>query len=576
MPGARDAAGKPAPDTGRPLEDVRGTPIEDTDTAAGTGPQPTVITKPVTAGFEDTELDALAAESTATGRARENVPSDRVYVDPDVQPSVGTRAGTDPATGTTTDTDTVVDTSPDSKPIGGAAVKYDPDVHPTQPRDEGTPETLLDEQYGLAPGPSKKLGVGPAVEYDPDLYPEQPRGEGTPETLLDEQYGLAPGPSKKLGVGPAVEYDPDLPDEEYLLAKSPVPGGEPETLPDEEYLLAKSPGTEGEPETLPDEEYLLAKSPGTEGEPETLPDEEYLLAKSPGTEGEPETLPDEEYLLAKSPGTEGEPETLPDEEYLLAKSPAPTEEPAEGPAVRVLAPPLPPPGDTILRTREGRPIRPGGPVRLGDEVPPTEDAPEAAARPTGSYPRAIEHQERVEFNYDPETGHVDAKVMDSTEPVVTGWDSSPPERDERAVGTWDVTPTDEGVTVTSDGRVSIPEDIKDRLKAQAEETGEPASTTVTLRYQHDLDTRSTRSEYRGGPAEMAEALREQRPAGELSEKYKLMLENLQRKVEEKQPTARAGRRRSASRRDDLKKPNYSLPQIVVVQEAASPRRFGGL
>ena len=40
-----------------------------------------------------------------------------------------------------------------------------------------------------------------------------------------------------------------------------------------------------------------------------------------------------------------------------------------------------------------------------------------------------------------------ARILDSTEPVVTRWDNSPPDQTERSVGTFDVTPTEGGVHV---------------------------------------------------------------------------------------------------------------------------------
>ena len=109
------------------------------------------------------------------------------------------------------------------------------------------------------------------------------------------------------------------------------------------------------------------------------------------------------------------------------------------------------------------------------------DEPEsqAAPRPGGAYPRSVEHQERVEYSYDPSTGEFAARVVSSSEPVVTGWDYSPPQQDEREVGSWDVTPTEDGVTAANQGRVEIPESVKDRLRAEASETGEPVTTSTT-------------------------------------------------------------------------------------------------
>ena len=117
--------------------------------------------------------------------------------------------------------------------------------------------------------------------------------------------------------------------------------------------------------------------------------------------------------------------------------------------------------------------------------PSSADSPErppvAAPRPPGAYPRAIAHNEQVEYSYDPETDEFHARIVDSTSPVVTRWDNSPPEQTERPVGTWDVTPTANGVQAEQTGRSVVPEGVKAELKRQAEETGERATSTEMLR-----------------------------------------------------------------------------------------------
>ena len=154
-----------------------------------------------------------------------------------------------------------------------------------------------------------------------------------------------------------------------------------------------------------------------------------------------------------------------------------------------------------------------------------EPAPQVAPRPEGAYPRSIEHQERVEYSYNPSTEEFAARVVSSSKPVVTDWDYSPPQQDEREVGTCAVTPTEDGVTAQNQGRVEVPENVKERLRAEADEAGEAVSTTTTLRYQHDLDTRATQSRVpRPSVAERAAALRERsqrqgQKDGELSPQY---------------------------------------------------------
>ena len=122
---------------------------------------------------------------------------------------------------------------------------------------------------------------------------------------------------------------------------------------------------------------------------------------------------------------------------------------------------------------------------------PQRKAPEPAPRPPNTYPRHIEHRERLEYSYDPEDGEYSARVVDSSEPVVTAWDRSAPTREERDVGSLSVTPNNDGVEVYSTGRATIPDEVKAQLKAEAERTGETSNTTQALIYTHDIDTRDT-------------------------------------------------------------------------------------
>ena len=175
--------------------------------------------------------------------------------------------------------------------------------------------------------------------------------------------------------------------------------------------------------------------------------------------------------------------------------------------------------------------------------------------------------------------------MDSSEPVVTRWDDSPPEQTERPVGTFDVTPTEGGVQAEHTGRATVPDGVKDQLKEEAEETGERATSVSRLRYQHDLDTGET--DYRAprrNPAELAAIIQrrnEQRDSGgtsELSAKYQMVAKHLERQAAEQkaaQRQQRASRRRSASGAGD-KEPGYSLPQIVITTEGGGGGRMGGL
>ena len=118
-----------------------------------------------------------------------------------------------------------------------------------------------------------------------------------------------------------------------------------------------------------------------------------------------------------------------------------------------------------------------------------------------------------------------------------------------------------------------------------EETGERATSTTTLRYQHDLDSGET--DYRAprrSPAELAAIIqrrnqqRDNGGTGEMSAKYQMAAKHLERQAQEQkaaQRQKRASRRRSGSAARD-KEPGYSLPQIVITTEPGGGGRMGGL
>ena len=74
MPGARDAAGKPAPATSSPLPDVRGRPIEDVDGAAETGVE--VQQQDAGATMLDPNMTEALAESGSTSDPRTSAEPD--------------------------------------------------------------------------------------------------------------------------------------------------------------------------------------------------------------------------------------------------------------------------------------------------------------------------------------------------------------------------------------------------------------------------------------------------------------------------------------------------------------------
>ena len=195
---------------------------------------------------------------------------------------------------------------------------------------------------------------------------------------------------------------------------------------------------------------------------------------------------------------------------------------------------------------------------------------------------------RANFQYDPSNGEYSANIVESSEPVVTNWDETPPASDQRSVGGWDVVPGQDGVVADrNEGEIPIPEGVKQRLALQAEKEGGVATTTDTLDYHHDLDTRDTQAKpVRPSRARVQEAMRASRAGepgagaagagaddagGGLNDKYSKLREMQQQQQKAPKPAAPAQRnRRRKSGRDDLKG-GFNLPETVIVQEAGLRR-----
>ena len=243
-------------------------------------------------------------------------------------------------------------------------------------------------------------------------------------------------------------------------------------------------------------------------------------------------------------------------------------------------------GETTHREAEGR--KEYGRRRSADEQRQDDDpdrVPKATPRPPGTFPRQVEHQERVEYSYDPGTGQFAAKLVRSSRPVVTGWDPSAPEAVERQIGTWEVTPTGTGVAAESGDSAAqaVPADVQAELKRRAEQEGGPVSESASVRFSHDLVTRETDTRVslpKRGVASRAATLSaaaEDSPweaggslSGVLNDKYQKVFNGMN----ERHQQSRANRRRGGGRRrDDLKDSAYTMPQIVIEQEPTQ-RRVG--
>ena len=157
--------------------------------------------------------------------------------------------------------------------------------------------------------------------------------------------------------------------------------------------------------------------------------------------------------------------------------------------------------------------------------------------------------------------------MRSSKPVVTAWDPSMPDTEERLVGNWEVTPERNGVFVEmgESAAPEVPKDVQAQLRQRAEQEGGPVSASAFVRFSHDLATRETETRVSLPKRDAAS------PSGELNPKYQRAYDGMQ----EKQQQFRANKRRGGGRRrDDLKDGAYKMPQIVIEQEPTSFRRVG--
>ena len=288
-----------------------------------------------------------------------------------------------------------------------------------------------------------------------------------------------------------------------------------------------------------------------------------------------------------------------------AHTPAPAPLDIDLPGPGVPPPGLPPP-DTPPPPEKEFPKGPGLP---DDETPQQEREPEPAPRPSPDhFPRAIEHVEQVEYRHNAETGDYDARLLQASKPVVTSWDQSAPDTAERPVGSWNVSPTPNGVEASANaGAYEIPDDVRDKLQELARENGgEPVS--VTLRVSHDLDTdtttatayvsepnrngtgvenpdgtlagMSTNEQKAQGGGRYAALARNGRSgsaqSGEpdpIAGRYQALANLMKQQAE---PQRGGGRRRASSRKDGLKESGYKLPTIEIQQEAMGGRRKGRL
>ena len=145
-----------------------------------------------------------------------------------------------------------------------------------------------------------------------------------------------------------------------------------------------------------------------------------------------------------------------------------------------------PPEERPPPRRTPRPRLPSGPA-------PSLEAGVKVVGPPDGYARRIQHTERVEYSYDPETQKATARVVESSDPVIVARDASPPQVQERQVGAFDVVPEGRNIRATAreDAELPVPAGVMARLRGQAERDGGPLTRTETVSYEHDIDTQET-------------------------------------------------------------------------------------
>ena len=345
--------------------------------------------------------------------------------------------------------------------------------------DGGTPaldatEPDRDPTLALAPQPTGEAApVTAPPKVEPAVAPVPDYGEGGQEREWKEgDIGVTLAPGTGLPVvddGTQVATTPEPWRDRYQApwqAPDPTIGRVTEAAP----AVSQAPGIVEEPDRAP--------APVIDPEP----------VYTPGPADAPAHPPEEEPDYTPVPGYAEVPdyETTPD--YVPKPEPQPEPEPLSWTdPTAVGAPPPPPPDYEWPRGGPKKPDSPDDPARRRSKL-------QEAERPPGTYPRRIAHEENVQYTYNPDTDSVEGQVVEASDPVVVGWDPSPPMQEERMVGGWDVLPHRDGVSAaTTEAReLEIPDSVRDRLKQEAEKRpGEPVSVRSLVTYHHDLDTRET-------------------------------------------------------------------------------------
>ena len=522
---------------------------------------------------------------------------------PDAVPAVRAvdDTGTDQRTdddGTRTDdqgrTDRDPDPDPDRDPDPDPDPDRDPDPDPDPDRDPD-PDPDPDRDPDPDPDPDRDPDPDPDPDRDPDPDPDPDR-DPDPDPDPDRDPDPDPDPDRDPDPDPDPDRDPDPdpdpdrdPDPDPDPDRDPDPDPDPDRDPDPDPDPDRDPDPDPDPDRDPDPDPDPDRDPDPDPDPDRDPDPDPDPDRDPDPDPDPDRDPDPDPDPDRDPDPDPDPDRDPDPDPDPDRDPDPDPDPDRDPPVK-------PPRDELLNGRTGLPPLGRTTLRAADEsadspqtpqTPPRKpDTPaglptqviEAAPRPDGTFARRIAHRETVEYSYDPETDRFSARVVQSSRPVVTGWDQTPPQRSERAVGGWDVTPSDDGVTAEANNRVTVPEGVRDRLRQQAGQTGEAANVTATERFDHDLDTGATTDASGQTTAEqLAQRNRARQPLMQTSA-ARLAAQQARLNRQQREQQQPRNRRRAGSRagRGDVKRGGSSIPQITVYSEPVNDLPMRGL
>ena len=417
----------------------------------------------------------------------------------------------------------------------------------------------------VTPSPTTVPTVTPSPTTVPTVVPTPtPTPRVTPTVVPTPTPQPAPTPQPQPQPAPTVVPTP-TPRVTPTVVPTPTPRVTPTVVP--------TPTPRVTPTVVPTPTPQPAPTPQPQPQPQPIPQPQPQPQPIPQPQPQPEPIPQPQPQPQPIPQPQPQPEPIP--------QPQPQPEPIPQPQPQPEPIPQPQP--------QPRPLPPRLPHLPGASTDPVEEEadPGEEPRPGASYPRRIAHEERVKYTYNPETGSYSARLLGAYAPSVTSRDDTPPQREVRPVGTWDVLPSNESVEIARNRRVTIPNSVREQLRRQAEQTGEPASLEASVRFDHDIDTRETVARDTGASArsrrptgsEMIAYAREKKRA-ELQAKSNLPAgwqEMLRRALAQPDDRRRQGpKRRASSRRKDKDLRSFKPPIIVITQEQAPGRRGSGL